>query len=422
MLPLLLCILFSLVSQINGQSLFLYNPVTATTYLNTVLVSFQVVDFGATPTNIQMHWTYTAGFVGTIGQVFVLTICSNVVQQTFSFNPLYVTTNAAFCAVSPNTAMPDGYWSVYMTYQRSTNNAVVTSSTNVNILTSTVTLPPVVGSPRPNSLVSSPFQVNYTTNTPIALNTAFINFTGITNSSYALVLAMNTTRPNVFNFLTNNITSSSATILSVTPRIAMPDGVYAMIFYYGDTSGHPDAYTAPIVFTLRTVVPPITYNTSSLLFTSLAPFNISIYVPVVPGTNSFTVTLISGTNPITHSYPLYLFANFPFGQSYLLLPYTVADDSNYTLCTTYTDPVSNPPVTSCLYNISIQYALPATPATTSSTDYITIGDYSFTKEAFAGIVIAFLFGGFVVSFLVYIHFCNSSSRSRPTPVYAVVSE
>jgi len=135
----------------------------------------------------------------------------------------------------------------------------------------------------------------------------------------------------------------------------MPDGVYSMVFYYGDTSSHPDAYSMPIVFTLRTVTPPVTYNTSSLLFTSLIPFNISIYVPVIPGANSFTVTLISGTNPSARSYVLYSSASFPFGQSYLLLPYTVADDSNYTLCITYSDPVSNPPVTSCLYGIWIQY-------------------------------------------------------------------
>jgi hypothetical protein len=229
-----------------AQTITLTAPFGSATYVNTVNVSYSISEV---PKSVELVWTYTSGYyTSSINQTWTFTMNTPLSKtKSFTFQPPLDTASTNPFTVSPNTPMPDGTYSVYAEYQRTTTgNPTVKSVTKTNIVLSNITLPPAILSPTSDTTVSNLLAINDTIPETALAGSIKMIFSGLVSDTLTL---NNFTRNESFTLNTDSVTSNSYVTAATFDSI--PPGVYSLSLSYSDTHSHSAAVTTINNLTIR---------------------------------------------------------------------------------------------------------------------------------------------------------------------------
>ncbi|ATC64270.1 hypothetical protein CMV30_10050 [Nibricoccus aquaticus] len=155
------CWLFAIGQTGFSQTMTLSAPSTGGSAIDNMAVVFSISGEAGGINSVRLVMTYVSGYsTASIGSTWTMTMFSVSASQSFSFNPSTATSNALFravtqlntegkavtqinasgVAVTPNP--PDGVYSVYAQYTRTTTGVIVRSNTASNVTVDTGALPP----------------------------------------------------------------------------------------------------------------------------------------------------------------------------------------------------------------------------------------------------------------------------------------
>jgi hypothetical protein len=279
---LLLALLFCLfVTGVTSQSIILGTP-SAQTYVDTMAVSISITDEHI-PVDIWLTFEYTAGFMGTIGHVYKLTMPNLVTGlQSGSFQPANPLASGFFVNFSttanvqypPGSSMPDGTYTVTALYKRPDNigGATVSSAGRTGIRSDTMTLPVWIMLPYDGETVLESFPIFINLRETAASGTGKLS---VANDTHTQIISLSQTT--FYNLTVTNFTIdlNDAKVVSSAgePIHFVNHQYYNFTFSYADLSGvHAPATRTSIVYTDYTL--PIVTIASP---TSFAVFQWAFY-------------------------------------------------------------------------------------------------------------------------------------------------
>gem|GEM_PF-5662665 len=192
----------------------------AITYSNNIPVGWTT---SSPPTSIQLIFTSRSN----TSLVWTLTFAKPKSSGTFIFSPLKMLTDTNFSAVSPSTVMPDGAYTVSMSYKRASVGNIFFSA-SVVLTTDNITLPGFIVTPIENSFVGAKFVLKDSLPDVPTLTAGAkkIKFTKGTNTT--ILIMSPSTRKDSFELNVNNITGSSSAVVSASPN-TLSEGLYDII-------------------------------------------------------------------------------------------------------------------------------------------------------------------------------------------------
>ena len=215
--------------------------------------------------------------------------------HTFTFNPSNPVGTSTGGAVTAGVAIPDGIYTVSISYQDALSNpAATTSTTNVKI--DTTTLPPTLTAPVTGVTVKSPVTVSF--NLPEAAQNGSLSLTfndGTTARVLTLANAQGTVGAHTFSFGTASPATTSSG--AVTAGVAIPDGVYTVTFSYKDVLANPAATASTTNVVIDTVTQPPTLTAPTTGLATRSPISVAFSLPETALAGSVTLTFNSGTTP-----------------------------------------------------------------------------------------------------------------------------
>ena len=228
-------------------------PATAAAMSTSVAVSFSLPEKALAGT---VKLTFTGATTTT------LTLANTVFRigtYSFTFAPASpVSTSGGFFASSSSATLPDGSYSVALSYQDFLGNPVA-AATSTGVVIDTVTLAPTLTSPASATNLGSAFTVAFTL--PEAASVATLRF-----GTHVLTLAASQRTSGTHSF-TLNPTNPTA-----SPEIAsgdpVPDGLHSLTYSYQDLLQNAAATTASRTVRVDTVVPTLSGTFSPLTFYS----------------------------------------------------------------------------------------------------------------------------------------------------------
>jgi len=322
--------------------------------------------FNEAPATGSIHLVFSsAGATRTIN-------LSDAQTANFSFNTADLSTNIGtrFISVTGGMSIPDGTYSVTLSYHNGGGTLSTISITGVTIKTST----------NAPTLISPSMGGTYTNSVPIQfilpdspLSTSrYLNFT---NGNYTLAINLKDTTQTSFNLdPTANIMSNS-NIQSATAN-SIPSGLYTVSLTYQDSLSNAAASTSNsmVVIDYQTLIPTLTSPTSGTTYTSTIPIQFTLpenalsasrKLTFTNGSNNIVLTLKDSTltsftldpttDPITNS-------NVQSATA------TSIPDGTYSVSIAYQDYLGNPTATSTTTGVVLSHStvVTTTPAVSTS--------------------------------------------------------
>lgn len=173
-------------------------------------------------------------------------------SHSFSFNPASPTTSSGGAILS-GSAIPDGFYSVRLSYQDSLGNAAagVVSS---NVLIDTVTKPPTLTAPVVGTATKSPVNVTFALPESALAGSTKLNFSGTAPRTFTLVSSMETSGSHNFSFNPANVLASGV-FASFSGGYDVPDGVYTVALSYQDALGNASSSASSSSVRIDTTAP-----------------------------------------------------------------------------------------------------------------------------------------------------------------------
>lgn len=341
-------------SAASAQTITMSFP-QSTTYVNSVPVQWTISPTTSTPSEIRMTWTYAAGYYADQHPgPFVFTLASTATSGRFTFSPLNdiaTVPNTNFAAVSPanTTVIPDGTYTVRLSYVRAADSVIFSSGT-ASMSISTITLPPTMTSPTSGTAYTRPIPIAYTLpSTP--------RFSGypvqlVFDGPSQVVLNMSSATTVAFNLDPNNLVANTTYVRSSEPLVvgdvaetALLDGHYNVTLTYVDSLGHPAASTVASDVVVRTATPEPAIL-APLDGANEGAITIHYALPVAPKAGSAKLILQPGDHVFTLSdAPLTNTFTVP-GSDYSV------PDGTYSLTLAYQDALGNAVATASVSNVS----------------------------------------------------------------------
>lgn len=383
-------------STASAQTITMSFP-QSTTYVNSVPVQWSISPTTIVPSEIRMTWTYTAGYYANQQPgPFVFTLASTATSGRFTFSPLNdVSTipNTFFSAVSPanTTALPDGTYTVRLSYVRASDGAIFTSAT-ASMSVSTVTLPPTLTSPTSGTAYTKPIPIAYTLPSTPRLSGYPVQL--VFDGPSQVVLNMASTTTVAFDLDPTNLVanttyvrgSQSLVVDGGVGETTLVDGHYKVTLTYVDSLGHPAASAIATDVVLRTVTPepsllapqdgasegaitvnyalPVAPKAGSAKLI-LQPGDHVFSLPDAPLTNTFTVPG-SDTSVPDGTYSLWLAYQDALGN-----PVAIASVSNVSYVLHTKTPTLTAPTPNAYNVVPVAFTLPQTPLANSVVLHVT---------------------------------------------------
>ncbi len=215
-------------------------------------------------------WLPEAALAGSVKLTFndggtprVLTLAGTWASQTLhtlNFSVANPLASAQIASMTPGSSLPDGTYSVRVSYQDALGNAVAESPASTGVVIDTVAQPPTLHSPV-STASSSPITVSFTL--PEAANVVSLSFAGPVNRVFYLAASQRSAGMHTFTFNTAN-PAAAAQIES--GGADLPDGIYSANLHYQDLSNNSaSAFSGPTFpsFRIDTVAPSPGFLTPS---------------------------------------------------------------------------------------------------------------------------------------------------------------
>lgn len=185
----------------------------------------------------------------------------------FTFNPASPTTSSGGAILS-GSAIPDGLYSVRLSYQDLLGNAAagVVSS---NVLIDTVTQPPTLTAPALGTATKSPVNVTFALPESALAGSAKLTFSGTATRTFTLVTSMGTSGSHNFSFDPANVLASGF-FASFSGGYDVPDGVYTVALSYQDALGNASSSASSSSVRIDTTAPSFSMP-SSLFVEATSP-------------------------------------------------------------------------------------------------------------------------------------------------------
>ena len=216
--------------------------------------------------------------------------------HNFTFASASPTGAAQVASISGGTSIPDGTYSVTLSYQDSLGNAAATAL-STNVIIDTVTLAPTLTLPATNAVVNNPIAVSFSLPEAALSGSVKLIFSGAASRTLTLAASQEASGPHSFSFNPASPTVAPQ-VLSISGGTSIPDGVYTVTLSYQDALANPASTaistnvkidTATQVPTL--IAPATNTNTSS-------PISISFTLPEAALTGSVKVTFAGGVTRV----------------------------------------------------------------------------------------------------------------------------
>lgn len=223
----------------------LTSPTTNSELGNPVHVSFTIPE-AALPGSVKLSFGTT-----------VLTLASSHESRgshAFSFNPANPTASAA---VASGTAVPDGTYTVTLSYQDALGNSEM-SVVATDVVLDAKTLPPTLIAPAASTLLTNPISVSFSLPEEALPGSVVLVFG---STVLALAPSQESIGAHVFTFDPANPTDSP----EITSGAGLADGTYTVTLAYRDAKGNPAAVALSQNITRDTMPPVIGGNFSPLL-------------------------------------------------------------------------------------------------------------------------------------------------------------
>ena len=200
--------------------------------------------------------TVTLKFAGPVTRT--LTMVDSSPSGAFSLNPQNPTASPDVVSISPSaTTIPDGTYTVTISYQDALGNLAAASSVSAVTLDN-ATLAPILTQPAAGASITGPISVSYSLPETATAGSVTLTLTG--PKTYALTLADSAAGTHSLTIDPAN-PGSSADVANVSGGATIAPGTYSFALSYQDALGNPAASSAAAAITLEAasaLVPPAT--------------------------------------------------------------------------------------------------------------------------------------------------------------------
>ena len=177
---------------------------------------------------------------------------SSVGSHGFTFIPTAPTTSSGGAIIS-GSAIPDGVYTVRLSYQDSLGNAAA-SVINSNVRIDTLTQTPTLIVPGAGVAMKSPVPVTFFLPESALAGSAKVSFSGTVTRTLTLATSLGTNGSHNFSFDPANPLLSSD-IASISGGSNVPDGVYTVALSYQDSLGNANASASSSSVLIDTTAP-----------------------------------------------------------------------------------------------------------------------------------------------------------------------
>ena len=293
--------------------------------------------------------------------------------STFFVNPANpLATSPQVVSITPaSSTIPDGTYTVTLSYQNSLGDPPATSSVS-NVTFDNVTQAPALSAPTAGT-ISGTIPVMYTLPETALSGSVKLTFTGAVTRT----LTMQDTAPlSTFHLDPANPTGSSQVVSIAPSGSTIPDGTYSVTVQYQDSLGNPAAFGTAVTVTLdnTTQAPTLTAPASGASVTG--PVGVSYSLPeaaevgtvrlTFAGTKTYTLFLgdsAAGAHTLTVD-PANPFSSL---DVIAMLGGTAIAPGTYALTVTYQDALGNPAASSASVTaVTLATPSPSTPVTATT--------------------------------------------------------
>ncbi len=208
----------------------LTSPASGTTTSSPVSIAFNLPE-AALPGSVTLSF-------GDFGQwVLILgSSQSGAGNHSFSFNPASPASTSGG-AISSGPSIPNGTYTVVLSYQDSLGNAVAASAAKSNVRIDTTTQAPVLTTPAASAATKNPVQVAFALPEQALSGSVKLGFSGAASRTLTLQTAREAAGAHSFSFDPANPVLSGQ-VATMSGGTSLPDGLYTITLSYQDALGN----------------------------------------------------------------------------------------------------------------------------------------------------------------------------------------
>lgn len=233
--------------------------------------------------------TATLTFAGAVTRTLMLAGSQCTAgYHDFSFNPANPAATNAIVSVSDGTSVPDGTYTVTLSYQDVFRHPAATASA-AGVTIDTVTQAPTLSAPAANAVTAGTVNVAFTLPETAADGSLLLTFAGAVTRNLTLAGAQTSAGAHSFNFAPSSPVTTG-TITAIEGGATIPSGAYTVTLSYRDQAGNPAAMASAANVTVDSTTEAPTLTAPATGAVTGSPTSVVFTLPEAATSGTVTLT------------------------------------------------------------------------------------------------------------------------------------